>query len=156
MRMFLRMKCENFVLAAEIPCESKFATKFASDCECDGVVHSGSHHKESSILATGSMLCCVLYLVDVSDIFYFFGSGEGKGGPRRQEGAWVGSFIENIRRWARGLEGVCGRLGGGGGGFFVYIFFWGRNSHQVYLPHQVCRRIAPFGLKSRLNSMKIG
>ena len=40
MRMFLRMKCENFVLAAEIPCEWKFATKFASDCECDGVVHS--------------------------------------------------------------------------------------------------------------------
>ena len=34
------MKCENFVLAAEIPCEWKFATKFASDCECDGVVHS--------------------------------------------------------------------------------------------------------------------
>ena len=41
MRMFLRMKCENFVLAPEIPCEWKFATKFASDCECDGVVHSG-------------------------------------------------------------------------------------------------------------------
>ena len=40
MRMFLRMKCENFVLAAEIPCEWKFATKFASDCECGGVVHS--------------------------------------------------------------------------------------------------------------------
>ena len=40
MRMFLRMKCENFVLAAEFPCEWKFATKFASDCECDGVVHS--------------------------------------------------------------------------------------------------------------------
>ena len=40
MRMFLRMKCENFVLAAEIPCEWRFATKFASDCECDGVVHS--------------------------------------------------------------------------------------------------------------------
>ena len=28
-------------LAAEIPCEWVFATKFASDCECDGVVHSG-------------------------------------------------------------------------------------------------------------------
>ena len=35
------MKCENFVLAAEIPCEWKFATKFASECECDGLVHSG-------------------------------------------------------------------------------------------------------------------
>ena len=32
-----------FVLAAEIPCEWMFATKFASDCECDGVVHSGTH-----------------------------------------------------------------------------------------------------------------
>ena len=42
MRMFLRMKCENFVLAAEIPCEWKFATKLASDCECDGSVHSGT------------------------------------------------------------------------------------------------------------------
>ena len=44
MRMFLRMKCESFVLAAEIPCEWKFATKFASDCECDGSVHSGREH----------------------------------------------------------------------------------------------------------------
>ena len=25
---------------AEIPCEWKFATKFASDCKCDGLVHS--------------------------------------------------------------------------------------------------------------------
>ena len=41
MRMVLRMKLQNFVLAAEIPCEWTFATKFASDCECDGVVHSG-------------------------------------------------------------------------------------------------------------------
>ena len=36
-------------LAAEIPCEWKFATKFASDCECDGLVHSalewGAHSK---------------------------------------------------------------------------------------------------------------
>ena len=41
MRMVLRMKLQKFVLAAEIPCEWKFATKFASDCECDGLVHSG-------------------------------------------------------------------------------------------------------------------
>ena len=50
------MKCENFVLAAEIPCEWKFATKFASECECDGVVHSVSGdfgHFESSV--TGSI-----------------------------------------------------------------------------------------------------
>ena len=38
------MKCENFVLAAEIPCEWKFATKFASECECDGLVHSDTRH----------------------------------------------------------------------------------------------------------------
>ena len=35
-----RMNDEKFVLTAEIPCEWTFATKFASDCECDGVVHS--------------------------------------------------------------------------------------------------------------------
>ena len=40
MRMVLRMNRQIFVLAAEIPCEWKFETKFASDCECDGVVHS--------------------------------------------------------------------------------------------------------------------
>ena len=31
-----------FILAAETPCESAFATEFASDCECDGFVHSSS------------------------------------------------------------------------------------------------------------------
>ena len=41
MRMVLRMKLLNFVLAEEISCEWTFATKFASDSECDGVVHSG-------------------------------------------------------------------------------------------------------------------
>ena len=35
------MKWQIFVLAVEIPCEWMLATKFASDCECDGVVHSG-------------------------------------------------------------------------------------------------------------------
>ena len=45
----LRIECEwfcewngeNLLVAAEIPCEWTFATKFTSDCECDGVVHSG-------------------------------------------------------------------------------------------------------------------
>ena len=35
--------CESkgkIVLAAELPCEWTFATNFASDCECDGLVHS--------------------------------------------------------------------------------------------------------------------
>ena len=35
------MKCENVVLAEEMPCEWKFTTEFASDCERDGLVHSG-------------------------------------------------------------------------------------------------------------------
>ena len=48
MRMFLRMNCENFVLAAEFPCEWKFATKFASECECDGLVHSEEGAPESA------------------------------------------------------------------------------------------------------------
>ena len=30
----------NIGLAAEIPWEWTFATKFANDCECDGLVHS--------------------------------------------------------------------------------------------------------------------
>ena len=32
--------CKDFVLAAETPCEWKFATKFSSDCECNGLVLS--------------------------------------------------------------------------------------------------------------------
>ena len=31
---------KKFILAAEFPCEWKFATQLASDCECDGLVHS--------------------------------------------------------------------------------------------------------------------
>ena len=46
MRMVLRMNDEKFVLATEIPCEWTFATKFASDYECDGVVHSGDVSRE--------------------------------------------------------------------------------------------------------------
>ena len=57
MRMFLRMKYENFVLVAEIPCEWKFVTKFASECECDGLVHSGGGGVH------------MLFSVDVSDQF---------------------------------------------------------------------------------------
>ena len=52
MNGFVRMKLQIFVLAAEIPCEWKFATKFASDCECDGVVHSGTAMPNSD--TTGS------------------------------------------------------------------------------------------------------
>ena len=73
----------------------------------------------------------IFILVDVSDIFYFFYSEEGKGeskaagrggGGKSQEGGspgWVGE---------RGREGVCGEFGGG-----AKYFFRGRNSHQVML-----------------------
>ena len=37
---FANEMADIFVLAAEIPGEWTFATKFASDCECDGLVHS--------------------------------------------------------------------------------------------------------------------
>ena len=59
----------------------------------------------------------------VSDIFYFFCSGSGKGGVRGVGGGGGGGrfFIENPRRGGggvphegegpRGLEGVCGELG---------------------------------------------
>ena len=45
MRMVLRMKWLNFVLSAEIPYEWTLATKFASDCDCNGVVHSGQNRE---------------------------------------------------------------------------------------------------------------
>ena len=64
------------------------------------------------------------YLVNVSDIFYFFSARGGEGGVR---GAGVGGedfLAENPRRGglragggggARGPEGVCAKFGGGGG-----------------------------------------
>ena len=53
------MKCENFILAAEILCEWKFATKFASDCECEGMAHSALLHYiiyEHSVLTKFGLL----------------------------------------------------------------------------------------------------
>ena len=70
-------------------------------------------------------------LVDVSDIFYFFCLGEGKG-ESEAPGRWRGGrvFVENARRGGapsrRGREGVCGEFRGGGPKYF----FRGRNSHQ--------------------------
>ena len=78
-------------------------------------------------------------LVDVSDIFYFFCSGEGKGEPPRRREAGGRFFIENPRRGggsrvgggggARGREGVCRELGGWG----LNIFFRGRKARQEKL-----------------------
>ena len=79
--------------------------------------------------------------MDVSDIFYFFCSGEGKAeseAPGR--GGLV--FIQNpkggvsCRRGGggpRGWEGVCGEGGGRG----LHIFLRGRNSHQGNLEEQL-------------------
>ena len=74
------MKCENFVLAAEIPFESKFATKFASDCECDGVVHSGLgdcpgglQDAEHGLLVVHICWCTLGALLFSSFLSLFFG-----------------------------------------------------------------------------------
>ena len=70
--------------------------------------------------------------MDVSDIFYFFCSGEGKGSPRCQERGGVGFFFLKSQEGGfsqdregggagRGWEGVCGEIfffGGGAKYFF--------------------------------------
>ena len=51
---------KKIVLAAKSPCECKFATKFASACECDGLVHLWLRLEckaASSILLPLSGLC---------------------------------------------------------------------------------------------------
>ena len=71
--------------------------------------------------------------MDVSDIFYFFSSGEGKGeSGATGRGRGSAFFIENPRRGGGGGEGaatVSARNFGGGGG--LNIFFRGRNARQV-------------------------
>ena len=73
------------------------------------------------------------YLVDVSDIFYFFFSGGGEGGVRvARKGV---GFIENPRRGVSSRRGggrgtgrvSAGEFGGGGGDSY---FFRGPNSYQ--------------------------
>ena len=72
----------------------------------------------------------VLYLVDVSDIFNFFCSGQGKGKSRATgRGGGVRFSVENPtgggRRSRRmggggGREGVCSELGAGGGSKYFF------------------------------------
>ena len=51
------------------------------------------------------------FLVDVSNIFYFFfARGRGRGSPRRQEGAGVGFLLKN----SRGGGGFSHEREGGG------------------------------------------
>ena len=79
--------------------------------------------------------------VDVSDIFYFFCSGEGKGegkGERDAPRGGVRFLLKNARRrggvsrergeGGRGSGGCLRGIWGGGGG--AKYFFSGRNSHQ--------------------------
>ena len=80
----------------------------------------------------------VFFLVDVSDIFYFFCSGEGRGTGATERGGGSVFFIENPRRggespkWGGGREGrECLRGIWGSGG--AKYFFSGRNVHQVFL-----------------------
>ena len=56
MRMVLGMKWQIFVLTVEIPCEWMFATKFAGNCECDGVVHSGPNPIANAMRAETEIL----------------------------------------------------------------------------------------------------
>ena len=70
-------------------------------------------------------------LVDVSDIFYFFCSGEGKGESRATGRGGVGFLLKitggggESGRGQRGPRVSTGNWGGG-----VNIFFRGRNVHQ--------------------------
>ena len=67
--------------------------------------------------------CPKHFLVDVSDIFYFFLLGGGERGVRGAGRGWGRFLIENPRKGvsragggggASGREGVCGEWGGGG------------------------------------------
>ena len=75
--------------------------------------------------------------VEVSDIFYFFCSGEGKGGPGRQGAGGAGFLLKSPGggggsptggRGARGAGRVS--VGNWGGGVEAKYFFRGRNVHQ--------------------------
>ena len=66
-----------------------------------------------SFCGTLNMCCASLvlnHLVDVSEIFYFFLLGRGKGSPRGREDEGGRFFMENPRR------GGVSPAGGGGGG----------------------------------------
>ena len=58
--------------------------------------------------------------MDVSDIFYFFLLGGGKGESEAPGGGWGRFYMENP---TRGGGGVSGWVGAGGGGCFRGI--WG-------------------------------
>ena len=77
------------------------------------------------------------FLADVSDIFYFFLLGEGKGESEAAGRGAVRYFIDNPRRGggspggAKGPGGCLRRIGDLGGGG-LNIFVRGRNVHQGF------------------------
>ena len=92
-------------------------------------------------------------LVDVSDIFYFFCLGEGRGSPGRQGGGGgslkipggAGVFQEGAGRGEGAGRASAGNLGGGG----LNFFFHGRNAHQVIAlktPTSLNKEVRPFFL----------
>ena len=103
-----------------------------------------------------------IVLVDVSDIFYFFCSGRGKGESEVPGGVGDRFFIENPRRgggggsgWEgpRGREGVCtGELGGDFWGGGVKYFFSGPKCPPRCREPPDCgkqRKVQPFSRDSR-------
>ena len=84
---------------------------------------------------------CTIFLisVDVSDIFYFFCSGERKGvGATGRVGSLLkipgGEGVSQEGGPGRGgREGVCREFAGGG----LNIFFRGRNARQVILGESI-------------------
>ena len=66
-----------FVLVAEVPCEWKFATKFASECECDGVVHSepDPHQSKMFMLCVFSSPCLLFRKLAFEDTLGMEGCG---------------------------------------------------------------------------------
>ena len=73
--------------------------------------------------------------MDVSDILYFFCSGEGKGESRATGKRFVfflkipGGGGVSQRGGGESAESVCGEFLGGGG--LIFFFFRGRNVHQA-------------------------
>ena len=104
------------------------------------------------------------WLVDVSEIFYFFCSGRGRGSPERQGGRGVGFFVLIIPgegglpggggRERGGREGVCRELGNWGGGGAKFCF-WGPKCPPSYvlgnyfrqLLHETLQHNIPGGIK---------
>ena len=100
--------------------------------------------------------CISYYLVDVSDIFYFFLLGEGRGNLRRQDrgGGGIGFLLKipgggGVSKEAEGPGGCLWRirnLGVGG----LNIFFRGRNVLQDYFGFQ------PPWKRNRRNKFHLG